>query len=180
MHIHPLSQAQPASEPLESLLDRLTPKLERIVAKYGIPTQDAEDLIQQTLLAFVHKRASIRCPEVWLVGALKKQCLLYLRTHRRRLYDALDAAVLELLAEPATPAQESRDVARDVGRAIARIPERCQSLLGLRYGMGYDNSEVAERLGYRESSIRKITTRCLAALTKQIVGPGYRRENPNV
>lgn len=170
MHIHPLQSPQPTSEPLESLLNRIAPKLERIVAKFGIPAQDAEDLIQQTLLAFVHKREGIRCPEVWLVGALKKQCLLYLRTRRRQLYDSIDATLLELLAKPKAPDQEQREVAHDVGRAISRIPERCQSLLGLRYGLGYDNAEVATRMGYRESSIRKITTRCLAALTKQIVG----------
>lgn len=173
MHIHPPRPVEPASEPLESLLERLTPKLERIVAKYGVPAQDAEDLIQQTLLAFVHKRNTIRQPEVWLIGALKKQCLLYLRSRRRRLYDALDSALLELLAEPKPAAQDLQDVRRDVGRAIGRIPQRCQSLLGLRYGLGYDNGEVASRLGYRESSIRKITTRCLAALTKQMVSTGY-------
>lgn len=176
MQIRRQTAFEDPTESLDSLLVRLQPKLLGIVGKYGVPAQDAEDLIQQTLLAFVHKRSSIRSPEVWLVGALKKQCLLYLRTRRRQLYDALDAALLDLVAEPRKPDQEQTEVAHDLEKAITRIPERCQSLLNLRYRQGYEPAELASTMGYRLSSIRKVTTRCLAALTRQMVGSGYEKD----
>jgi RNA polymerase sigma factor (sigma-70 family) len=70
------------------------------------------------------------------------------------------------------PAQESADLQRDLANALERLPERCRSLLALRYRQGYDPPEVAERLGYSPASISKITTRCLAALTRHLVTSG--------
>ena len=49
-------------------------------------------------------------------------------------------------------------------------------LLKLRYGLGYGPTEVAEQMGYRTSSIRKVTNRCLAALTRQLLAVGFDRE----
>jgi DNA-directed RNA polymerase specialized sigma24 family protein len=49
---------------------------------------------------------------------------------------------------------------------------RCRSLLQLRFRLGYEPPEVAERLGYRASSIGKITTRCLAALSRELFAAG--------
>ena len=37
-------------------------------------------------------------------------------------------------------------------------------------------TEVAEQMGYRASSIRKVTNRCLAALTRQLLAVGFQRE----
>ncbi len=38
----------------------------------------------------------------------------------------------------------------------------------MRYHQGYDPLELAERLGYSPASISKVTTRCLAALTRHL------------
>lgn len=166
-------QQAPSQEPLDALLRRIEPKLKRIIGRYGIPAQDAEDLVQQALLAFVHKRDGIRDTETWLVGSVKKECLMYARKRQRRLYDAVDSAVLEMMTDDSTPSQERAAVVHDLTKCVAKIPTRCRSLLKMRYRLGYEASEVAQKLGYRSSSIRKITSRCLAALTKQMLSGGY-------
>jgi DNA-directed RNA polymerase specialized sigma24 family protein len=38
----------------------------------------------------------------------------------------------------------------------------------MRYALGYDAPEIARRLGYRPSSIGKVTTRGLAALRGEL------------
>jgi RNA polymerase sigma factor (sigma-70 family) len=76
------------------------------------------------------------------------------------------------MAEPKAPDQEETDLRRDLNHAIEQLPERCRSLLALRYGHGYEAPELAERMGYSPSSINKITTRCLAALTRHLVASG--------
>lgn len=157
---------------LESYLHKVQPRLKALFARYRIPTQDTEDILQQALLALVYKRPSIRDPEAWLVGTIRNKCLLYWREHRRKLYEAVDAAVLEFMAEPMAPAQEGVDLRRDLDILLERLPERCRSLLALRYRQGYEPPELAERLGYSPSSISKITTRCLAALTRHLVTAG--------
>jgi RNA polymerase sigma factor (sigma-70 family) len=164
-------QRASSQESLEELLGRIQPKLNRVISVHGVPAQDAEDLLQQSLLAYVHKRDGIRDPEAYLVGIVRRQCLMYVRSRQRRLYDAVDTAILELLAEPEQPPQERAEVAHDLGNAISRISKRCRSLLKLRYKLGYEPSEVAQQMGYRSSSIRKVTTRCLAALTREMVSP---------
>jgi RNA polymerase sigma factor (sigma-70 family) len=149
------------------------PKLERILCYYQIPPQDAEDVIQESVLTLLYKWDRIHSAEAWLVATLKRRCLMYWRSRRSRLTDAVDAVVLELLAEPASPTQEQADVTHDLERALGCLPARCQNLLRLRYGLGYKPAEVADRLGYRTSSIRKVASRCLAALNRQLVAVGY-------
>lgn len=160
---------------LEGFLKKVRPRLKTLFAHYRIPPQDTEDILQQALLALIYHREGVRDPEAWLLGTLRNKCLLYWREQRRRLYDAVDAAVLEFMAEPLEPAQESADLQRDLINALERLPERCRSLLSLRYRQGYDPPELAQRLGYSPASISKITTRCLAALTRNLLALGKKK-----
>ncbi len=164
----------------EQFLKSVRPRMKALFAHYRIPPQDTEDILQQALLALVHQRQAIRDPEAWLIGTLRNKCLVYLRDRRRKLYDAVDAAVLELMAEPMAPEQEGADIRRDLAMAIERLPERCRALLSLRYSQGYEPPELARRLGYSPTSISKTTNRCLAALTRELTstGRGRRKTNP--
>lgn len=158
---------------LEGFLKKVRPRLKTLFAHYRIPFQDTEDILQQALVALIyHHREGIRDPEAWLLGTVRNKCLLYWRDQRRKLYDSVDAAVLDAVAEPLEPAQEGADLRRDLASALEHLPERCRSLLSLRYRQGYNPAELAERLGYSPASISKITTRCLAALTRHLVTAG--------
>lgn len=163
---------QESDRSLELLLEELQPRLRGVLASFRIPFEDAEDLLQQSVLTYLHKRERIKNPRRWLVGTLKNRCLMYWRSHRRRLYHSVDVAILESVAEPGRPAQEQADLSNDLQRVIAKLPERCRSLLYLRYTMGCDPSEAARQLGYRRSSIYKIMERCLAGLTRRLAAIG--------
>lgn len=160
------------SEELEDVLERLRPKARRIFARYRIPPADAEDLLQETFVVFLHKQESIRSTEPWLLGTLRKRCLVYWRTRRRRLYNAVDSAILESVAKAEGPTQEDSDLSSDLSCAIGTLSSRCRSLLQLRYGLGCTPLEAAARMGYRRSSIYKVMERCLAALTTRLVASG--------
>lgn len=162
-----------AWDSLNRLVPKVQPKLERILCYYQIPPQDAEDLIQDSVLTLLYKWEKIHCAEAWLLATLKRRCLMYWRSRRSRLTDAVDSAILELLAEPASPSQEKTELTHDLERALGCLPARCQNLLRLRYGMGYKPAEVADQLGYRASSIRKVASRCLAALNRHLQAVGY-------
>lgn len=158
--------------PFDDFLKRVEPRLKRLLARYRIPAEDAEDVLQQTLLALLYQWERVRDPESWLLGTLRRHCLMYWRTHRRRIYSAVDAAILEWLSEPIAPSQEKTDLLCDLENLIGRLPSRCRLLLQLRFRFGYEPLEVARRLGYRASSIGKITTRCLAALSRELFASG--------
>lgn len=161
---------------LEELLSSLQRRLERILFRYQIPPEDSEDVLQEAVLTLIYKRNKIRDPEAWLVATLRNRCLMYWRSKRSRLYDSVDVSILELLAKPEATPQERQELQADLERAISELPDRCRSLLRLRYGLGYKPAEVAERMGYQASSIRKITSRCLAALTRQLTASGFYSE----
>ena len=154
----------------EELLQGLRPRFKMVFARFRIPEQDAEDLLQQALLAYVHKRHTVRDPATWLIGTLRNRCLKYWRTRRRSLYTAIDAAILESVAADADgiSPQELVEIRSDLRGAMGRLRPRCRSILGLRYGLGCEPRETARRLGYRESSIYKLVERCLAALSSQL------------
>ncbi len=160
----------------DDFLRKVKPKLKRVLATYRIPNEDAEDLLQQTLLVLLYQWERVRDPEAWLVGTLRRHCLMYWRTQRRRIYSAVDATILEWLSNPVEPPQERAELLCDLENLIGRLPLRCRSLLQLRFRLGYEPPEVAEKLGYRASSIGKITTRCLAALSKQMLAAGRSEE----
>lgn len=157
---------------LEETLKRVEPKLKRILFRYKIPVQDADDLLQETFLIMVSKATSIRNPEAWLLATLSNRCVIYWRKHRSRLWDLVDNTLLELLADSEAPAQELSELRCDLDTLLSNLPDRCQSVLRLRYGLGFSTSETAEEMGYCKSNIRKVTRRCLAALTEQLLGTG--------
>jgi RNA polymerase sigma factor (sigma-70 family) len=161
--------AASSSPTFEQFLKAVGPKMKRLLAAHHIPTADAEDVLQQALLALIYHWETIRDPETWLLGALRRHCSMYWRAHRRRLYSAVDTAILEWLSQPVAPAQERGDLLSDLRQMIERLPARCRSVLELRFQLGYEPAEVARQLGYRDSSIPKITNRCLAALAAELI-----------
>ena len=160
-----------AEASLDGFLRGVRPRLKALFGHYKIPPQDTEDILQQALLALLYRPERVRDPEAWLLGTLRNKCLLYWREKKRKLYESVDTTLLERMAEPLAPAQETADLRKDLEIALGNLPERCRSLLSLRYGLGYEPPEVAEQLGYSPSSISKITTRCLHALTRYMVYP---------
>lgn len=176
-----VNRGNPAPErALERSLDELRPRLRGLFSRHRIPPEDAEDILQQTLLAYLYRRESVEDFERWLLGSIRKRCLMYWRGRRRRFYTAIDAAILDELAEQDVPEQEQADFQRDLRRVVGQLTERCRDLLQLRFGFGYEPPEAARRLGYQPSGIYKTLERCLAALANGMTRAGLmvRREPP--
>jgi RNA polymerase sigma factor (sigma-70 family) len=157
------------SDSFEDFLREVEPRLKRLLATYRIPSEDAEDVLQQSLLALLYQWERVRDPESWLFGTLRRHCLMYWRSQRRRIYSAVDSTLLEWLSEPMAPSQDRVDLLCDLEHLIDRLPSRCRLVLRLRFRLGYEPLEVARELGYRASSIGKITARCLAALSRELL-----------
>jgi DNA-directed RNA polymerase specialized sigma24 family protein len=88
------------------ILQRLRPRLVRLLKTYRLPAENIEDLVQGSLLRLLDDWKKIKDPEAFFLGDLRRRCLLYWRDQRRKLYEAVDATVLdELLAQRVTPEQ---------------------------------------------------------------------------
>ena len=128
----------------EDFLKAVEPRLKRLLTQHHIPSDDAEDVLQQALLALLYRWEQVRDPESWLFGTVRRHCLMYWRTYRRRIYSAVDSTLLELLSAPLAPSQERTDLICDLESLIDRLPRRCRSVLRLRFRLGYEPPEDHE------------------------------------
>lgn len=173
----PVAETAEVDRPLEALLAHLHPRIERVFSEHHIPEADAEDLLQETLFALVFKRDTIRKPEAWLLATLRNRCRIYLRMKRESLLEAVDSKSLEALAGGQAPPQERAELRHDLTVAFSRLPERYRDVLRLRYGLGCKSSEIAERLGYGSEGMRRLTSRCLVSLVRELESVGLTRQN---
>ncbi len=168
---------------LEELLPVLRPRLERILYRYGIPAEDAPDLVQETLLVLCHRRSRIRDPEAWIVVTLRNRCRMYWRSRRSKAGDLRWVVSSELVAtlaetrgaeallgkrlDPGDP-----DLRHDLARALARLPEPWAEVVRLRIVAGCSDEETARATPYQASSIRKIFGRARRRLGALLAGEG--------
>lgn len=117
-------------------------------------------------MALVVNRGTITDPERWLFATLRNRCVSYHRLRTRRFLVALDETLEATLADRTIPAVDRALQRRDLEKAIERLPARCRDILRLRYWSDLTPAETAAQLEYSPKSMKKLTTRCLAAMYK--------------
>ncbi len=161
-----------APSSIEETISRSRLSCLKVLTRFRIPPEDAEDLLQDAFLLLIKKGDEVRNPELWLPVVLGNLCRHHLRSRRRERTVAVDSSQLEQFADERTadPAQRERE--HDLELLLERMPEPCRTLLRLRYQLELDPSEIARRLGCRPTSIRKMAQRCLERLASQRVRSG--------
>jgi RNA polymerase sigma factor (sigma-70 family) len=101
----------------------------------------------------------------WLFSIAQNVGIDYLRS--RRPHAPLDAA-FDLAAEitPEAEAARDSDLSR-LGRLTARLPEREQELIALKYGAALNNREIARLTGLSESNVGTSLYRIVQMLRSQ-------------
>ncbi|MEM9292497.1 MAG: sigma-70 family RNA polymerase sigma factor [Acidobacteriota bacterium] len=168
-----------SDEGFEALLRRIRPTLKQILGRYQIPPTDAEDVLQDTFMTLFYKWDEVQKPEAWLVGTLRRRCIMYWRSRRSRLYDTVDETILELVADSDQPSQEQATLRKDLERSVSNLRPKCRAILRMRYSLGLKPAEIAAELGYAQSSVRKVANRCLAALIRELTAVGFLKESSN-
>ncbi len=153
------------------LLERTRSRLAALRTSFRVAPQDFEDLVQESLLALWCKRGEVENPEAWLIRALWLEFLRYQRRKLRQRQVAVDEATLELLADSGGLSEEALGLHHDLRTLIRRLPVRHRALIYYRFELGLTSEETAKHLGYRPTSLKKTTTRCLDALRSNLVRP---------
>lgn len=164
--------------------------------------QDAEDLLQETLLAAwrgldrFERRASLRA---WLYRIATNRCLNALRDRKRRPHEASSMvepppptrmaestwlepypdALLEGLADTVAGPEARYETRESVGlafvAALQHLPPRQRAALVLRDALGYDTAEAAAVLGSSEGSVKGALQRARATLDERLPAGGLER-----
>jgi DNA-directed RNA polymerase specialized sigma24 family protein len=150
---------------LRSDLDLDEREIEALFARFRIPVEDAQRILDEVILALVTRREQIRSPRIWVQRTLKRRCVSWWRRRLRGFHRVFDRGVREVLTSPGI-SEDERDVIRgELRRWTAALAPRCRRLLRRRYGL----SEDVEVMGSGAEGVPpRELLRCLAALMRRI------------
>ena len=165
--------------------------------------QDAEDVLQETLLAAwrglsgFEQRASMR---TWLYRIATNRCLNALRASARRprpvpagpswaseptrqgeplwlspFPDALLDEVPDLVVGPEARYEAQETIALAFVAAVQKLPPRQRAALVLRDVLGFRSGEVADMLDVSEASVNSALQRARATMGRSLPGPDRER-----
>ena len=163
--------------------------------------QDAEDVLQETLLAAwrglsgFEERSSLR---TWLYRIATNRCLNTLRTSARRpvlagpswapeptrrgepswlapFPDALLDDVPDVVAGPEARYEAQEAIALAFVAAVQKLPARQRAALVLRDVLGFRSAEAADILEVSEASVNSALQRARATMSQSLPGPGRER-----
>lgn len=128
--------------------------------RFGLDAKDAEDLVQETWLLFLEKRADIRTPKAWLSGAMANLCRQRID---RRVRERERAA--ELCDTGRAP---STDSVLAVRQALSQLDERSRELCTLIGLAQYSYDEVSAALDIPLGSVGPLYIRAKAKLRRAL------------
>lgn len=140
-------------------------RLRALLKSYDIRPCDAEEILQEALLALVRKWGEVQSPETYLIATVRRQIFSFLRRRAAERCVYVDRAGLEELAGGHCP-QIGVECRRDVGRLLARLPRRAARIVALRYGEGLSSREIAAVVKVEASGVRQLARRHLGRLRR--------------
>ncbi len=139
------------------------PKICGFLARRRVPLEDAQDLVQDALVAVLtrwEEMRDIESREAWLLAILRNKLSRHWR--QRESEERLRAAVLTQNPSSTEPPPQTRqDSHFDVATLAAKLNDRDLQILWLRYGLELSNAEAALELGCQANSVRKLSLRAL-------------------
>jgi len=148
-----------------SLLTALTPHLRAYYAKRLSRRADAEDLVQETLIAIHVKRASYD-PSLPFTAWLHAIARYKLIDHLRRSGVRRTLPIEEAEAVVAEENVDAAEAARDVEQLLARLPEKKRALVRDVKIEGLSTAEAAAKTGLSESAVKVNVHRSLRKLAE--------------
>lgn len=138
-------------------------------SRFGIDSDTAEDLLQETALEVLGQRSLVSSPRGFIFTVFHARCCRFLRNQqaRYRVFDRGDRATLEE-APNAAEASERIDSRLTVEQALEEISEGCRKLLLAYYVEGQTLREAANRTALAYSGVWKTITRCLQKLRRRL------------
>jgi len=154
------------AEPYRRLLDELSVLLRRFYARRCPPGVDAEDLVQETLIAVHTRRSTYDAGQpftAWAYAIARYKLIDALRRGRAHLRAPVEEADA-LFTPEARGGAEAAMAARDLERVMADLPARTRVLIRDVKIDGLSTREAAEKHGMTETAVKVAVHRGLKAL----------------
>ncbi|MBS0361327.1 MAG: sigma-70 family RNA polymerase sigma factor [Proteobacteria bacterium] len=149
--------------PYRRLLDELSRLLRAYYGRRCPPGVDAEDLVQETLIAVHTRRATYDASQpftAWAYAIARYKLIDALR--RGRFHLRAPAEEADALFVPA--GADAAMAARDLERVLGELPERTRALIRETKIQGLSTREAAQRHGMTETAVKVAIHRGLKSL----------------
>jgi RNA polymerase sigma factor (sigma-70 family) len=155
-----------------ALVERYSPLVWAICARYRLTSHDIEDVNQNVWLRLVEQLGNLREPAAlpgWLATTTSRECLRVLRASRQ--HDRFGPAPDELPPSPGAAVIEEEIIAAERNAALraafAELPAQCRQLLAMFIGdPAHSYAEISVILGIPHGSIGPQRARCLERLRR--------------
>ena len=161
------------------IVDRYAPLVWAICARFGLNSQDREDVGQSVWLLLVEQLGKLREPAAlpgWLATTTHRECLRVLESARKseRLGSQLDDAVQFVDDTVIEEEILMAELNASLRAAFAELPPRCQHLLGLLMSdPPTPYADISTRIGIPVGSIGPQRARCLDRMRRSPPWPGW-------
>lgn len=160
---------------VDQIYDRVRLRIRRVLASYEIPTEDAEDVLQESLLALMLRWKDTHSPEDYLLGILRYKCAAYIRQrYEERHVVRLDQAALEAIAGGSPPVQEALARTFDIATICERLSVQQSCVIVLRW-MGFTHREIGKVCGRETATVRQDAARAIDRLQVGLAMKRFRR-----
>lgn len=172
---------QDINELLQAMYDEFQKPLYLLAVKYGTPVKDADDLVQEAMIAYyehypLDMRADLK--RAMLVAIIRNKCIDYFRKyHKERI--VLDGdGLIENQEVAAYYSQDlldtiiSEELYQDVKAAMSGLSKDLEITARLHLIEGFSETEVAEKLGISGVACRTRISRARKFLRNKL-GPKY-------
>ena len=127
------------------------------------------DLYYEKLYLFAELRGSIRH---YLFTSVRNGCLNYLKS--LQIEDRNNRKYAEAYIESQNVDMvEDEELLAKIRQVMEELPERCREVCMLRFGEGYKYSEIAERLGMNENTVKAQLHRGMERLREAFANYDY-------
>jgi RNA polymerase sigma factor (sigma-70 family) len=134
-------------------------------SRFGIPSDDAQDLLQETALELLRQRDYVRSPEGFVVAVFRSRCVRFISNSRAKRAVFCEAAANEDNF-PSSPSLDHADRRLALREALSNVSSACRRLLCAYYVEGESLRVAAARLALAYSSASKTINRCLKRLRR--------------
>lgn len=135
-------------------------------SRFGIRGDDAEDLLQDTVIELLRCRGVVRSAEGFVFAVFRARCARFVagRIAAHVVFSETTTAAIPDAAEPLS--SERTDGHFALGEALNRISLPCRRLLEAYYVEGQTLREAANTGSLAYSSVAKTISRCLRRLRR--------------
>ena len=158
-------------ESLLGILEDLRPRLERLFRTLRIPPEDAEAMLDESVMLLLYRQSPLYHPERWLTRTLRRRCVRYWRTRQREEWLKMELQLQDWLEEEGISQLERRQRRQLLTSLVERLPRRCQSLISHRFHPPL-RARYGQEAPLPTSLAREQESRCMAAMLNLLKGVG--------